>query len=108
MQILAKRVIPAAAVLVAVAFAVEVKTDYDHKADFDRIKTYSWLKVKASDPLWEDRIAGAVDSQLAARGWTKVASGGDATVAAVGTTRNEPTFTTFYSAMPGWYWRGWG
>jgi hypothetical protein len=108
MQSLFKRALPVAAVLAVAAFAVEVKTDYDHKADFGKYRTYSWLHVKASDPLWEDRIAGAVDSQLGARGWTKVASGGEATVAAIGTTRNEPTFTTFYNGMPGWGWRGWG
>ncbi len=28
-------------------------------------------------------------------------------MAAIGTTRNEPTFTTFYTGMPGWYWQGW-
>jgi hypothetical protein len=108
MQSILRRVLPVAAGLVAIAFAAEVKTDYDHKADFSRYRTYSWLSAKASNPLWEDRMMGAVDSQLAAKGWTKVASGGDASVAAVGTTKNEPTFTTFYNGMPGWYWRGWG
>jgi hypothetical protein len=83
-----------------------VRTDYDHKADFEKYRTYSWLQAKASDSLWENRIMEAVDSQLAARGWTKAVSGGDASVAGVGTTRNEPTFTPFYDGMPGWRWRG--
>src|SRR5882757_4727033 len=108
MQSILRRVLPIGAVLVALAFAIDVKTDYDHKADFSRYRTYSWLQAKASDSLWEDRITTAVDSQLAAKGWTKVASGGDATVAAIGTTKSEPTFTTFYDGMPGWYWQGWG
>ena len=90
------------------AFAADVKTDYDHKADFARYHTYSWMKVKASDSIWESRIQGAVDTALTARGWTKVASGGDTSVAAIGTTRNEPTFNTFYDGIPGWYWRGFG
>jgi hypothetical protein len=92
----------------AIALAAEINTDYDQKADFGRFHTYSWLQAKASDQLWEQRIMGAVDNQLAGKGWSKVASGGDATIAAVGTTKSEPTFTTFYNGMPGWVWRGWG
>jgi len=106
MQTRLRRVVTAAAALAALAFAVDIKTDYDKKADFTRYHTYSWLGVKASNSLWEDRIRGAVDSQLAAKGWTKVATGGDASVAAVGTTANQPTYTTFYNGFPGWYWRG--
>src|SRR6266567_2306525 len=103
------RILTAAGIFAMLAFAADVKTDYDHKADFERYHTYSWIKAKASDSLWEGRIMEAVDSQLAARGWTKVMSGGDASVVAIGTTTNEPTFTTFYDTMPGgWYWRGFG
>uniref|UniRef100_Q01NB4 DUF4136 domain-containing protein n=1 Tax=Solibacter usitatus (strain Ellin6076) TaxID=234267 RepID=Q01NB4_SOLUE len=103
-----KRALPVAGICALIAFASEVRTDYDHKASFEKYRTYSWIQAKASDSLWENRIMEAVDSQLAARGWTKAASGGDASVAAVGTTRNEPTFTTFYEGMPGWGWRGFG
>ncbi len=106
MQTFYKRILPVAGECALIALAAEVHTDYDHKADFEKYHTYSWIQAKASDSLWEDRIMGAVDSQLATKGWTKVASGGDASVAAVGTTRNEPTFTTFYDGMPGWRWRG--
>jgi Domain of unknown function (DUF4136) len=103
-----KRILPLAGAFALLALAADITTDYDHKADFTRYHSYSWLQAKASDQIWEDRIRGAVDSALAAKGWTKVASGGDATVAAVGTTRNDPTFTTFYNGMPGWYWQGFG
>jgi hypothetical protein len=41
--------------------------------------------------LWTDRITSAVDSQLQAKGWQKVLSGGDASVAAFGLTHNERT-----------------
>ncbi|MDT7812691.1 MAG: hypothetical protein QOJ42_2607, partial [Acidobacteriaceae bacterium] len=30
----------------AVLSAQQVKTDYDHSADFSRYKTYSWVQVK--------------------------------------------------------------
>ncbi len=53
-------------------FAVDIKTDYDHSANFSQYKTYSWLKVQAGDSLWADRIQQDVDAQLAAKGWTKL------------------------------------
>ena len=87
--------------------AAEVHTDYDHKADFTRYHTYSWIGVKAGDSLWQDRIMGAVDSQFAAKGWTKVASGGDAAVAASGRVTEQDTLETFYTGFPGWRWHGW-
>jgi hypothetical protein len=101
------RVLPVVAICVFVAWAVDVKTDYDHKVDFSKYQTYSWLGVKASNSLWEDRIRSAVDSALTGKGWTKKDSGGDASVAAVGTTSAQPTYTTFYNGFPGWYWQGW-
>lgn len=45
-------------------------------------KTYSWIKVQSGDSLWDDRITQDVDAQLAAKGWTKVDSGGDAAITA--------------------------
>jgi hypothetical protein len=94
--------------LVCAVFAAEVKVDYDHSVDFNRYKTYSWIKLK-TDPLWEDRITGAVDRELAAKGWTKVGDGGDAGVAAFSRTREMPTLNTFYDSFGGgWRWRGFG
>jgi hypothetical protein len=90
------------------ASAADVTTDYDHSADFSQYHTYSWLSVKAGDQLWADRIQQAVDAQLAAKGWTKVASGGDAMIAAFGRTDTKQTLQTFYDGFPGWYWSGFG
>jgi hypothetical protein len=102
-------VLPAIAGALCVAFAASnVNTDYDHKADFSRFRTYSWLGVRAGNSLWADRIQGDVDSQLAAKGWTRVASGGDATVAAFGKLSQQDTMQTFYNGYPGWGWMGWG
>lgn len=101
--------LPVAAALTCMAWAASVSTDYDHKADFGRYHTYSWLGVKAGNSLWQDRITAAVDSQLAAKGWTKVASGGDATVSAFGKTTEQESMQTYYDGFPGWGWRrGWG
>jgi uncharacterized protein DUF4136 len=84
-----------------------VKTDYDHNADFSHYKTYSWITAKGTNDLWSERIMQDVDQQLAAKGWSKVESGGDATVSAFGRTHNEQTLDTFYTGMGGgWRWRG--
>ena len=87
-----------------------VHTDYDHKADFAKYHTYSWIGVNTGNPLWQDRITSAVDGALSAKGWTKVASGGDAGVSAFGRTTEKDTMETFYSGFPGWGWRArwWG
>jgi hypothetical protein len=105
---LSPRLLVLALTAASIALAVKVSTDYDHKIDFSRYKTYSWLQVKA-DPLWTDRIREAVDSQLAAKGWTRAADGGDASVAAFGSTSKQPRIETFYTDFGGgWYWRGLG
>jgi hypothetical protein len=61
--------------------------DYDHSANFSKYHTYSWT----------------------AKGWQKVASGGDASIVAVGSTRTEQSFDTWYDGGfgGGWFHRGW-
>jgi hypothetical protein len=108
MQFRFSRLFVPVAIAACVAFAADISTDYDHKADFGRYHTYSWLGVNAGNPLWKDRIMEAVDSALAAKGWSKVASGGDADVSAFGKTREQDTMETFYDGFPGWGWRHWG
>jgi hypothetical protein len=89
-------------------FAADVSTDYDHHADFARYHPSSWLGVRAGNSLWQDRIQAAVDSALAAHGWQRVPSGGDAVVSAFGRTTQQDTLETYYDGFPGWSWRGWG
>ena len=91
--------------------AQQVKTDYDHSANFGQYKTYSWEKVQTKDPLLVDRIKSAVNSALTAKGWTEVPSGGDVEVFAIETTRNQQTLDTFYNGFGGgrrWGFGGYG
>jgi Domain of unknown function (DUF4136) len=91
------------------AVADDVKTDFDKKANFSQYKTYEWGKVQASDSLWQQRIIDAVDKDLQAKGWQKVPSGGDVTVMAVGSARDQQEYQTFYTGLgPRWRWRGFG
>jgi hypothetical protein len=92
--------------LATVSSAQQVKTDYDHDANFSQYKTYSWQKVQTKDPLLVDRIKSAVNSALAAKGWKEVPSGGDVAVFAIEMTRNQQTLDTFYDGFGGG--RRWG
>ena len=96
-------------VMVGAAFAQQVKTDFDHQANFSQYKTYSWQEIKPSNSLWDSRIKNAVDAQLAAKGWTQVDTGGDVAVVAVKTTQTQRTLQTFYDGFGGgWGWRRFG
>ena len=89
------------------SFAQQVKTDYDRSADFNQYKTYSWEKVQTQDPLWVDRIKQAVNSALAAKGWTQAPSGGNVSIVAIEMTQNQQTLDTFYNGFGGgWRWGG--
>jgi hypothetical protein len=91
------------------ASAQQVKTDYDRNANFAQYKTYSWEHVKTQDPLDVDRIKSAVNTALAAKGWTQVDSGGDVSILAVEMTRDQQTLNTFYDGFGGgWGWRRFG
>jgi hypothetical protein len=93
-------------VLTAASFAQQVKTDYDHSANFGQYKTYSWQKVQTKDPLLVDRIKDAVNGALTAKGWSQVESGGDVSVRATEITQNQQTLNTFYDGFGGG--RRWG
>ena len=88
-------------VLATVSFAQDVKSDYDHSANFGQYKTFSWEKVQTKDPLMVDRIKDAVNGALSAKGWTLVPSGGDVEVFAIETTQNQQTLDTFYNGFGG-------
>jgi len=95
--------------LLGSAFAQKVQTDFDHQANFSQYKTYSWQEIKPENSLWDARIKSAVDAQLAAKGWTQVASGGDVAVVAIKTSQTQRTLQTFYDGFGGgWGWRRFG
>jgi hypothetical protein len=75
-----------------ISLAEQVKTDYDRNAYFSRYKTYSWENVHTQNPLWVDRIKAAVNSALAAKGWTEVQSGGDVSIMALEMAKDHREF----------------
>ena len=93
----------------AASFAQQVKTDYDRSADFTQYKTFSWENVHTQNPLWVDRIKSAVNSALAAKGWTLVDSGGSVSIMALEMNQTHQTLDTYYDGFGGgWGWRRWG
>jgi hypothetical protein len=54
-----------------------VTTDHDHHVNFSFYKTYSWGHLRTPDSMWDARVKDAIDSQLVAKGWREVPSGGD-------------------------------
>lgn len=98
----------ALAVSVTCLFA-KVVADYDHAVNFGSYHTYSWIALNLQEPLWNDRVTEAVDDQLAAKGWRKVETGGDASISVVGSSLAERSFETWYSGGfgGGYFHRGW-
>lgn len=90
--------------------AQKVSTDYDHKAEFSGYKTFSFIKVQASDPLVQQRIQDGITSELTKHGLELMPSGGDLEIAAVGSTHSVDEYSTFYNNLGGggWGWGGWG
>src|ERR1044071_6151676 len=69
------------ALLGTIALAQNITYDFDRSAPFARFKTYSWVKgTPVNDALNDKRIVSAIDSQLAAKGFTKVDERGTADV----------------------------
>jgi Domain of unknown function (DUF4136) len=93
-----------AVLITAISASARVSTDYDRSIDFSRYKTYSWAKVQTPDTLWDERVKNAVNSELAAKGWTLVPSGGEVSVAARAAIHNQQELNTFYDGFGGRRW----
>ncbi|SDF18290.1 DUF4136 domain-containing protein [Terriglobus roseus] len=91
------------------AVAQDVRTDYDHDANFQQYHTFSVYRVHASDGIVEKRLRSNIVASLTERGFREVPQGGDLAVTAIGGVRNRQEYTTFYNGFgPGWGYGGWG
>ncbi len=96
--------------LAACVSAPTVQTDYDPAVTFSRYHTYAWRQEPpVRNPLVRQRLVAAIDTQLQAKGWSRVPEA-SADIALVGNvaTREEQTLDTFYEGPDwgGWGWRG--
>lgn len=104
------------AVFLAVAPAASadnVRADWNHHINFSQFHTYSWGRVKVSDPFDADRIKSAINHELQQKGWHEQASGGQVTISVTDRVHDEQQAETYYSGLGGgwgmgWGWGGWG
>jgi hypothetical protein len=92
------------------AFAQDVKTDYDHNANFAAIKTFS-AKIATgwNNQISEKRVLDEFTQALTEKGWKSVDANPDAVVLLHGATEKQKSLNTFYSGGYGGYgYRGWG
>lgn len=97
---------------VATAFAGKVNVDFDKDADFSKYKTFAFAEGTPTPvTLTNQRIERAIETQLAARGLTKVESNADVTVVYHCAVTQKTQLNT--TSLGGWGWgpgwrRGWG
>lgn len=100
-----------AIVLLAAPFAAraqEVKVAYDPGVDFNKFKTYSWVKGRpASSPQMHKLIVDEIDRQLQSKGLRKVEAGADLNVAYYASL-DENINTGAVAYMKDSDWRKWG
>jgi hypothetical protein len=99
-------------VMTLTAAADDVSTDYDHKIDFSKYRTYVWLRpANIMDALMRQQAEDAINQQLQIKGMKMVTDPEQADIGLVvnGATQERHTLQTFYDSWPGgWYWGGWG
>ena len=110
-----KRLIPALLAIVlapAVLLAQKVSYDYNKSANFASFKTYAQKDgTKVGQPLIDDRIVAAIDTELAAKGLKKVESDPDVVVVyhvAFDQEKDISTYSSGYGGGYGPYGYGWG
>jgi Domain of unknown function (DUF4136) len=110
-----KRLVAAAIALLLLpvpVLAQKVTYDFDKSADFATYKTYA-LKdgTKVGQPLIDDRIVAAIDTELAAKGFKKVDANPDVFVVyhvAFDKQKDISTYSSGYGGGYGAYGWGWG
>jgi uncharacterized protein DUF4136 len=95
---------------ITASYGQEVRYNFDKQADFSKFKTYKWVVLKdATKPndLLDKQIKAAVDTELAAKGLTKVED--DSANLYVGYQAGIGQEKEFTSYNSGWgYGPGWG
>jgi hypothetical protein len=99
----------AALTIPTLAIAQKVSYDYDKTANFTAFKTYA-LKdgTKVGQPLIDNRIVAAIETQLAARGLTRNESSPDLFVVYHVAFDKEKDIYTYSSGAGGYGAYGWG
>ncbi len=102
----------AAVLLTATLWAAKIRTDWDHNANFDDYQTYMWKGGNAlPNPLMEQRVISAIESELSAKGIQKVEADPDMYVTYHASSKEDTQYQTDsfgYGMGGGWRWGGMG
>src|SRR5215471_5116081 len=80
-----------------VALADKITSDYDHKVNFGKFRTFMWIKdSQINEPFMKERIMAAVNTQLSIRGLAQVEEGADLAVGAHLATEEQHVWDTYY------------
>ena len=94
------------------AMAQKITTDWDHDANFSSYQTYMWHEgTPLADPLIQQRVNSAIESELSAKGLRKVESDPDFRVTYHASTKDDTQYQTDsfgYGMGAGWRWGGMG
>jgi len=96
------------AILCSLAWAQDVKVDWDKTANFTGFRTYAWTTgTPAKNPLMGQRIVSGIDKQLTAKGLQQVDinSNPDLIVLYHASTSSQTQLNTFGTGW-GWSWGG--
>ncbi len=91
------------------AAATDVSVNFLPETDFTKYHTYFWVKVEGQnvDPITDEQIQRAVDTQLQAKGWKKLDSTeADAYVAYQVAVRQHQELNYYSNYGYGWRWGG--
>jgi hypothetical protein len=96
------------------AIGQDVRYNFDKNTDFSKFKTYKWVTLKEAsqvNDLLDKQIKAAVDSQLAAKGLTKVDDDSANLYvgyqAGIGQEKQFTSFSSDWGYGGGWYRGGW-
>jgi len=96
------------------AFAQDIRYNFDQNTDFSRFKTYKWVELKdakSPDNLLDKQIKAAFDSQLPAKGLTKVENDSANLYIGyqlgIGQEKEFTSYNTDWGYGGGWYRGGW-
>jgi hypothetical protein len=85
------------------ASSQDVRYNFDKEADFSKFKTYKWVVIKDAPPLdniLDKDIKGAIDTELATKGLSKVDSDdADLLIAYQTAVGQEKQFSSYSSTM---------
>ena len=89
--------------------AQKVNTDFDRHAPFSGYHTFSFYRVKTTNPLDTKPVENEIRRDLTYHGWSELPSGGDIAITAVGAQHDSKEYQTFYDGLgPAFGWGGWG